>query len=100
MEEMPAIKINEALVEELSKLVRISLSREEVERLIGELELLLGYINDILEMPVEGCEEFLYPNPVGRLRADEPSFEGKGRKHLLGALLEEGYVKAPRVVAD
>ena len=99
MSEREPLKINRELVKNLAWLSKIKLEDDEIERLIRELDVLLGYINDVISLSVDE-EELLYPNMVGHLRDDIPSFEGKGRKHINNAIEEQGFVKAPRVVSE
>jgi len=42
-------------------------------------------------------EELLYPNLSDNVRDDIPSTVEKGREHLKNAILENGFVKAPKV---
>jgi len=92
-------EISEELVRELSWLAKVGLSESEVRRLVRELDVLLGYISEIVELSV-GEEELLYPNPEGHLREDVASSESRGRKHIAGAIEENGFVKAPRVISE
>ena len=94
------IEVSDELVEHLEWLARIRLSGEERERLKRDLALLLDYFSQVVEAGVEGEEELLYPNPGGRLREDRPEPQGDPREHLGNALVEGGFVKAPRVVKD
>ncbi|HEU97643.1 MAG: Asp-tRNA(Asn)/Glu-tRNA(Gln) amidotransferase subunit GatC [Fervidicoccaceae archaeon] len=88
--------VNEELIERLSWLSRIKLSVEERERLSKEIVMILGYIDDILSLDV-GNEEITHLSE-GRLREDSPIYEIEMGRELLGqAILEEGYVKGPKV---
>lgn len=91
-------RIDDELVDHLEWLARVKLSPGERERLKRELELLLDYFSQVVEHePPEGGE-LLYPNPSGRLRDDVPEDRSTAREHIANALVEEGYVRAPRVV--
>lgn len=90
------IEVNRELIERLSWLSRISISDEEIERLSVEIGIIMNYIDDILSLEV-GDEEITHLSQ-GRLREDSQEYEiEKGRELLSQAVLEEGYVKAPKV---
>jgi len=94
------VRVDEELVEYLCRLGRIKLTQDEKKRLKKEIKILLNYINDILAIEgVEEAEELLYPGGYTHLREDKPVV-GDGRRHLEGAIIEDGFVKAPRVVEE
>ncbi len=94
------VRVDEDLVEYLCRLGRVKLSSEERRRLVREIEILLDYINDIFDIEgVENLTPLLYPGVETHVRRDEP-VKSEGRVHLSNAILENGFVKAPRVVED
>jgi len=90
------IEINDELIEKLSWLSRIKLSEEEKERLSREIKLILSYIDDILSLNVGN--EAVTHLAEGRLRDDDPQIGVEtGRELLSQAIIQDGYVKAPKV---
>jgi len=90
------IEINDELIDRLSWLSRIKLSEEEKERLSREIGLILSYIDDILSLNVGN--ETVTHIAEGRLRDDDPQIGIEtGRELLSQAIIQDGYVKAPKV---
>ncbi len=95
---MPEIRIDNDLIEHMSWLSRVKLTDEEKNKLKKEIELLIEYINDVLEINVESETEYLYPSTI-HYRDDVPDGdEEKGRQLLSGAVIDKGFVRAPKVV--
>ncbi len=91
------IRIDDELIERMMWLSKLRLDEQEREKIKEDIRLLLNYISDILEINVSDTEELLYPNLSDNVREDIPSIEEKGREHLGNAVLENGFVKAPKV---
>ena len=91
------IVIDDELIDHLQWLARLKLDEGERARLKKELEALLDYFEQVVSVEAGG-EELLYPNPSGRFRPDEPQPSGDPREHLANAVVEDGYVRAPKVV--
>lgn len=90
--------ITDEFISHLEWLARIRLNEEERLRLRRELALLLKYINDVLDIDVDGYDPYIYPKPSMELREDVPVADPSPLSHLEGALLEDGFVKGPKVV--
>jgi aspartyl/glutamyl-tRNA(Asn/Gln) amidotransferase C subunit len=90
-------KIDKEKVEHLEWLARVHLSPDEKTRMMEEIDLLLGYIDDIFSIDVGDKEEYLYPSP-GHYRKDIVTEKGDGISLLNNAMLEKRHVKAPSVV--
>jgi len=91
------VDISDELVSHLEWLARVELTQEERQRLKKELEVLLGYINEILGLNAEDCPPLVYPKPSMELRGDVPALTESPERHLRGAVLEGRFVKGPRM---
>ena len=66
-------RISENDVRETALLARLELSDEEVARMTGELDAILGYMETLSKLDVSGVEPTTHAVPVAlRMRADEP----------------------------
>ena len=84
--------IDRAEVLHVARLARLELSEEEVDRMADELSAVLGHIEKISELDLEGVAPTSHVVEVsGALRADEP------RPSLPR---EEALAAAPAVAAD
>jgi len=95
---MPAenIELSEELVDKLSWLSRIKLSEEEKIKLLAEIKIILSYIDEILTLEA-GSEEITHL-AQGRVREDiKLNSTETGMELLHQSIIEDGYVKAPKV---
>ena len=61
-------------VRRVAALARLDLGDEELRTLAGQLDSILGYIDQLNELDTEGVEELAHPLPVRNIfRADEES---------------------------
>lgn len=90
--------IEDDFISHLEWLARIELDKTEKERLRKELIQLMNYIDHVLKIDTTGFEPLIYPKPSMELREDVPRMNDDHSVHLIGALLENGYVKGPRVI--
>ncbi len=90
--------IDRKLVENLEELSKIKLSREEEEKMVDEIKVLLNYIDDIFSIEVEDIEPYLHPVPGNYRDDEEKGWGASGRELLEGAVMERGFVVAPSVV--
>lgn len=84
----------------VANLARIDLSNEECETFQGQLDAILGYIETLTDVDVDGIEPTAHASPVfDRLREDE-SRPGLGQADLLRNAPESalGQVRVPKVV--
>lgn len=87
-------------VETVAELARLTFSPAEEERLVGELNRILEYMEKLNELDTEGVEPTSHPVPTSRaFRADEAE-PFPGRESLLKSApqLEDGYFKVPRII--
>lgn len=87
-------------VRRIAKLARIALKDEEVEPLVGELNLILEWVAQLEEVPTEGVEPMTSAvEATLRLRADDVTDGGMPEKILQNAPeAREGHFTVPKVV--
>jgi aspartyl-tRNA(Asn)/glutamyl-tRNA(Gln) amidotransferase subunit C len=67
------MKVDEALLDHLCDLARLSLEGPERTQLLQDLERILTFVEKINELPLEGVEPMLFVGePAGHLREDVP----------------------------
>jgi aspartyl-tRNA(Asn)/glutamyl-tRNA(Gln) amidotransferase subunit C len=87
-------------VERVAKLARIGLSPEEITKIAGELEQIVGFVEKLQSVDIEGVEPTdQVTGLVDVWREDEPK-PGPGREALLANVpaQQEGYIKVKRVL--
>lgn len=84
----------------LARLARLKVEGEELERLRTQLGRIVGFVEQLREVDVEGVEPMTHAIPLTLpRRADEASDDVVGRRALEGSAgYEEGLVRLPRVV--
>ena len=99
------------VVRKVAALSRLSVTEEQAGRYAEQLGAVLGYIERLRELSLDGVEPMAHPSEaVNRLDADEPSEIGAGPEARLGpeALMRMApagatmppYLKAPKVLGD
>ncbi len=99
--EAQELRVDMDLVKRLEEMVRIRLDSSEEERMVAELQAVLGWMRVLLEARVEG-EPLYHPSgSEGLLRRDEPR-PGLSRDEALRNAVEvvDGFVKAPKLVEE
>jgi aspartyl-tRNA(Asn)/glutamyl-tRNA(Gln) amidotransferase subunit C len=87
-------------VRHIAKLARIAMSDEELERLVPELNNILGWIEQLGEVDTEGVEPLTAVIETKlRLRADEVT-DGNRREDVLANApeAEHGFFAVPKVI--
>lgn len=93
----------ELTLEEASKLARLArlrLADDELEGLRTQLARIVGFVEQLAEVDVEGVEPMTHAVPLAlRRRPDEPTPDVAGRRALEGSAgYEGGLVRLPRIV--
>jgi aspartyl-tRNA(Asn)/glutamyl-tRNA(Gln) amidotransferase subunit C len=87
-------------VRHIAKLARIAMSDEELERLVPELNNILGWVEQLDEVDTEGVEPLtaVIPNAL-RLREDKVT-DGDCRDEVLANApnAEHGFFAVPKVI--
>jgi aspartyl-tRNA(Asn)/glutamyl-tRNA(Gln) amidotransferase subunit C len=94
------MSVDVATVRHIAKLARIAVSDAEVEALAPELNNILGWVEQLQEVDVEGVEPMtaVIPNAL-RLRQDEVTDGGKRDDVLANApAAEHGFFAVPKVI--
>lgn len=92
------MKIDDAFIEYLEWLVRINLSKEEKDRLKREIEILMKYIDEVFQLDITNYSPLIYPKTSIELREDIPSEDGERSAHIDKFVIENGFVRGPRVI--
>lgn len=97
---MPAGKITPEEVRETALLARLKLSDEEVGRLTRELDAILGYMQELAGLDVEGVEPTTHAVPLDcPLRADELGPHLEVEQALADAPRREGPLfEVPKII--
>jgi len=87
-------------VRHIAGLARIAMSEEELERLVPELNNILGWVEQLGEVDTDGIEPLtaVIENPL-RLRSDEVT-DGDCREEILANApdAEHGFFAVPKVI--
>src|SRR5919202_3342245 len=95
-----AMSVDEATVRHIARLARIAVGDEEVRAFAPELNNILGWVEQLQEVDVEGVEPMtaVIPNPL-RLRDDAVTDGGIRDKVLANApAAEHGFFAVPKVI--
>lgn len=87
-------------VRRIARLARIAVAESEIEHLRGELNGILGWVEQLNEVDVEGVEPMTSVQPMNlKMRADEVTEGGDAGRVLANAPeTEGGYFVVPKVV--
>lgn len=93
-------EIDETAVRRIAQLARIRIPDDEIERLAGELSGILGWIEKLREVDVEGVEPMTGAiDTVLRERADAATERGDAARILANAPeTAGGYFVVPKVI--
>ena len=94
------MSVDAATVRHIAKLARIAVSDEEVEALAPELNNILGWVEQLQEVNVDGVEPMtaVIPNAL-RLRDDVVTDGGRRDDVLANApAAEHGFFAVPKVI--
>jgi len=87
-------------VKRVAKLARIAIDEEAANRMTGELNAILGFVEQLNEVDVSGVEPLTSVIPVAmRMRADEVTDGGKAADIVANAPAEaDNFFMVPKVV--
>lgn len=89
-------------VAHLASLARIDLEPAELDRLVGELDVVLASVAQVQQAPIDGVEPMSHPMPlVNVTRPDEVRPSLTPEQALSGApLAEEQRFSVPRILSE
>ncbi|MEM7576504.1 MAG: Asp-tRNA(Asn)/Glu-tRNA(Gln) amidotransferase subunit GatC [Planctomycetota bacterium] len=94
--------ITEADVRHVAKLARLELTDDQVHAYTGQLGAVLGYIDQLNEVDIEGVEPLAHPLDLVNVLRDDVSVPGSDRDVMLqNAPDRQGpFFKVPKVLGD
>jgi aspartyl-tRNA(Asn)/glutamyl-tRNA(Gln) amidotransferase subunit C len=94
------MSVDAATVRRIAHLARISVEEREVEKLQGELNAILGWVEQLNEVDVEGVEAMTSVTPMKlKMRDDKVTDGGDATRVLANApRAEDGFFLVPKVV--
>ena len=94
------MKVDLKLVERLASLAKLSFDKEEKERLIKDLERMIGFVDTLNQLDLSDDEPMTQVHQVkGRLRTDEIATTLSKNEVFRSAPSHDGtYFKVPKVI--
>ena len=94
------MSVDTAAVKRVARLARIAVSDEDAERMTGELNAILGFVEQLDEVDVSGVEPMTSVIPMEmKKRADAVTDGGKANDIVANApATEENFFLVPKVV--
>ncbi len=94
------MKINRTEVEHVSRLARLALSEEELDALTGEMDAILGYVEQLSSLDTEGIVPTAHAVPMeNAFRADEVKTSFTPEQALSNAPdAKENAFRVPRII--
>jgi len=96
------LQVDESWVRKVAELARLDLSDQEVSRLAEQFKTLLGYVDTLSEVKVDGIEPMVHPYEQELLLRDDvpdaPFLNTEGKPKVLDSAPEtlyEGYKVPP-----
>jgi aspartyl-tRNA(Asn)/glutamyl-tRNA(Gln) amidotransferase subunit C len=86
-------------IKSLGRLARLSLSDDEIQTTQKTLNEIVGYIESLQKVDVEGVEPMTHAVPMELALRDDEERPSVGRAGLLGSAgYEDGLVKVPKII--
>ncbi|NLS06226.1 Asp-tRNA(Asn)/Glu-tRNA(Gln) amidotransferase subunit GatC [Rhizobium sp. P32RR-XVIII] len=94
------MSVDFATVQRVAHLARIAVSEEEANRMVGELNGTLGFVEQLSEVDVEGVEPMTSVMPMTiKMRADEVTEGNRAADIVSNApLADQNFFLVPKVV--
>jgi aspartyl-tRNA(Asn)/glutamyl-tRNA(Gln) amidotransferase subunit C len=94
------MSVDAATVKRVAHLARIRLAEEEVEGFRGELNAILGWVEQLNEVDVSGVEPMTSVLPMGMKKRDDRVTDGGKVAEIVtnAPLAQDGYFLVPKVV--
>ena len=94
------MSVDKETVRRVAKLARLAVKEDELEPLAGELNAILGWVEQLGEVDIDGVEPMTSVTPMRlKQRADEVT-DGNRQDDILAnaPLVREGFFAVPKVV--
>jgi aspartyl-tRNA(Asn)/glutamyl-tRNA(Gln) amidotransferase subunit C len=92
-------KIGRDDVVKAAKLSRLALSDEEIGRIAVDLERILGYVEQLAAVDVDGVEPMVQPFDLEGVRREDVAAPVIGQRAIAGSAgYEDGLVRVPKVI--
>jgi aspartyl-tRNA(Asn)/glutamyl-tRNA(Gln) amidotransferase subunit C len=94
------MSVDAATVKRIGRLARIRVEEDEVEKYQGEINAILGFVEQLGEVDVEGVEAMTSVTPMQlRRREDKVTDGGYAEKVVANApLTEDNFFMVPKVI--
>jgi aspartyl-tRNA(Asn)/glutamyl-tRNA(Gln) amidotransferase subunit C len=95
-----AMSVDAATVKRIGRLARIRIEEGEVAGYQGELNAILGFVEQLSEVDVEGVEAMTSVTPMQLRRRDDVVSDGNYAEKIVGnaPLTEDNFFMVPKVV--
>ncbi|HVX81422.1 MAG: Asp-tRNA(Asn)/Glu-tRNA(Gln) amidotransferase subunit GatC [Devosia sp.] len=92
--------VDAATVKKIGRLARIRIEEDEVERYQGELNVILGFVEQLNEVNVEGVEPMTSVTPMRLRRREDVVTDGGYPERIVAnaPLSEDNFFMVPKVV--
>ena len=88
-------------LDKLAHLSRLALDDDDKAALKGDLDAILGYVEQLAQVDTEGVEPMTHAVPTALPRRDDVAQAVLGRRAIeTSAGYEDGLVRVPRIIAE
>jgi aspartyl-tRNA(Asn)/glutamyl-tRNA(Gln) amidotransferase subunit C len=94
------MSVDQATVRRIARLARIAVTDDEVPHLQGELNAILGFVEQLNEVDVAGVEPMTSVTPMTMKKRQDVVNDGGNAERVLknAPVREDGYYVVPKVV--
>jgi aspartyl-tRNA(Asn)/glutamyl-tRNA(Gln) amidotransferase subunit C len=94
------MSVDQATVRRIARLARIAVTDDEVPHLQGELNAILGFVEQLNEVDVTGVEPMTSVTPMVMKKRQDVVNDGNDAERVLknAPVREDGYFVVPKVV--
>tara|TARA_B110000211_G_scaffold53807_1_gene59549 strand:+ start:51 stop:341 length:291 start_codon:yes stop_codon:yes gene_type:complete len=94
------MEVNNKLIQDLSRLAKLKFDEQAAEKMKGDLDKIIGFVNKLSEIDTEGVDPLIYlSEEVNVLRQDEIANEVSQENALKNAPQKDSdYFKVPTVL--
>jgi aspartyl-tRNA(Asn)/glutamyl-tRNA(Gln) amidotransferase subunit C len=94
------MSVDQTIVRRIARLARIAVTADEVTKLQGELNAILGFVEQLNEVNVDGVEAMTSVTPMAMKKRDDVVTDGNYPERILSNApsREDTYFVVPKVV--